>query len=121
MNTSSDGPTLDLGDVTPGSVEFVYNSLGLPGRQTVNATSSVSYTYDNLLLSAGATTLGRSASTGQVKTLTLGDKLSYESFGDLARSTTLYDGTDEVYAVVLSYTVDWQSRPTTVLDDWANP
>ena len=92
--------------VTPGSVEFGYNSLGLPGSQTINGTSSVSYTYDNddLLLSAGAMTLGRSASTGQVQTLTLGDlvdTLSYDSFGDVDGSATLYDGTDEVYEYAL--------------------
>lgn len=80
-----------VGD-TAGTVSRVFNSRGLVTNQQINGSMAASYSYDedNLMLSAGSVTLSRSATTGQIESVTLSNisqSLSYDAFGAVDGST----------------------------------
>jgi RHS repeat-associated protein len=95
-----------IGD-TAGTVSWAFNNRGLVSSQQVNGTSAAAYTYDedDLVLTAGSVTLGRSATSGRVQTVTLStisQTLSYDSFGDVSGSVYAEtSGPTEVYEYAL--------------------
>jgi RHS repeat-associated protein len=95
-----------IGD-TAGTVSWSFNNRGLVSSQQVNGTSAAAYTYDkdDLVLTAGSVTLGRSATSGRVETVTLSSisqTLSYDSFGDVSGSVYAEtSGPTDVYEYAL--------------------
>ncbi|KIG17575.1 hypothetical protein DB30_03056 [Enhygromyxa salina] len=91
---------------TAGVVAWGLDSAGRISSQSINAGSTVSVSYDDddLVTAVGAATLARSATTGQIETVSVGDieqTLTYDGFGDVDGSEYIYDGIDSLFTYEL--------------------
>jgi hypothetical protein len=91
---------------TEGTVSLVLASDGRVSSQTVSGTPAINFTFDDddLLTAVGAATLARSATTGWIETVTVGDieeTLGYDDFGAVESSEVVYDGTIPLFEYTL--------------------